>query len=453
MATSFFGGFQRGFERGVPLGVSEARQARAEQRDERLSELQARTAERQNTIQSISAFNTVMGLPSGPVRDFALRQVGEAFGLSKDFIQTIRKADQQQSQEIRSMMAGLGLSGMPGSAMQRLINDPVAFTEFLSQRETQQRLSSILNPGQQRVLSEPRRTPTQTPAATPPQELGPPMMPGGAVTPFELREPIVQGERGTLPPIQTPVQAPGGQAPGPTALAVAQQPPAAPVQSGLERRRDMLQQRLDALERLDITQPGVDTAIDNTRAALNDTRAAIRQQGDVKRQTSRALRGEFNRLTADFRTLTDSIGRIESIMKRPSPAGDIALVFSFMKINDPTSTVREGEAATVRNAAGVPARLRTMYNRLLAGDSLDQTVREDVANQARGLYAESLQRHNQLRNQYQALARRQGIDPQDVVLEFRRPTGNPRQESTGPARTSTGLSPGARRDINNLLNQ
>ena len=42
----------------------------------------------------------------------------------------------------------------------------------------------------------------------------------------------------------------------------------------------------------------------------------------------------------------------------------MALIFGFMKTQDPTSTVREGEFATAENARGmVGPHVRRMYNR------------------------------------------------------------------------------------------
>jgi hypothetical protein len=48
---------------------------------------------------------------------------------------------------------------------------------------------------------------------------------------------------------------------------------------------------------------------------------------------------------------------------------DIGVVYSYMKMLDPGSTVREGEAATAQNSPGVEERIRNMYNRALTTDA------------------------------------------------------------------------------------
>ena len=60
-------------------------------------------------------------------------------------------------------------------------------------------------------------------------------------------------------------------------------------------------------------------------------------------------------------------GKIQKETDKPSPASDMALIFGFMKLLDPTSTVREGEYATVQNATGIPGRVTNAYNNAIDG--------------------------------------------------------------------------------------
>jgi hypothetical protein len=73
-------------------------------------------------------------------------------------------------------------------------------------------------------------------------------------------------------------------------------------------------------------------------------------------------------------------------------AGDMALVFNYMKMLDPGSTVREGEYANAQNAAGVPDKARNMYNKIINGTLLGEegdkeaTQRRDFRNQADNIF-------------------------------------------------------------------
>jgi hypothetical protein len=54
-----------------------------------------------------------------------------------------------------------------------------------------------------------------------------------------------------------------------------------------------------------------------------------------------------------------------------------------MKVLDPGSTVREGEFANAQNAAGVPDRIRNLFNNWSKGQRLDENQRQDFITQAK----------------------------------------------------------------------
>lgn len=130
------------------------------------------------------------------------------------------------------------------------------------------------------------------------------------------------------------------------------------------------------------------------------------------------LRKEFTRASQDFVQVRDAFQRIEASAAEPSAAGDVALVFNFMKALDPGSVVREGEFATARNAAGVPERVRNTFNRLLSGEQLTPEQRADFVQQARNLARVMLRSQRRLEQQFAAIAERSGLPPEDVVVDF-----------------------------------
>lgn len=73
----------------------------------------------------------------------------------------------------------------------------------------------------------------------------------------------------------------------------------------------------------------------------------------------------------------------------PSPAGDVAMIFAFMKMIDPGSVVRESEFATAANTGSIPTRVWSLYNRIVTGERLTVTQRADFAKQARNMAVET----------------------------------------------------------------
>lgn len=129
------------------------------------------------------------------------------------------------------------------------------------------------------------------------------------------------------------------------------------------------------------------------------------------------LRKEVHNTNKEYSIIRDSANKIEAIAKAPSAASDMALVFSFMKILDPTSVVRETEYATAQNAAGVPDRIQNIWNKVLAGEFLTEKQRLDFLSQARTLAKTQTTQYQKSLGQYRGVAERLGVDPKNVILD------------------------------------
>jgi len=128
------------------------------------------------------------------------------------------------------------------------------------------------------------------------------------------------------------------------------------------------------------------------------------------------LRKEFQGQTKDFRDVRDAFVRIQSSAKSPSAAGDLAMVFNYMKLLDPGSVVRESEFATAENARGVPEGIRNVYNKVMKGERLTPNQRRDFLNRAQQLYSGQEGTFKTLGNRYRGIAERAGLDPGSVVI-------------------------------------
>jgi hypothetical protein len=113
-------------------------------------------------------------------------------------------------------------------------------------------------------------------------------------------------------------------------------------------------------------------------------------------------------LRKDFNTSSEYYGEAKQFWtdvvnySKPeqSSAADLALVFSYMKMLDPDSVVREGEQMQVRGLGGIGAEARGLLSRLGIGVEgtydggmliIDPTVREDIRNAAAVRFADLTQ--------------------------------------------------------------
>lgn len=130
-----------------------------------------------------------------------------------------------------------------------------------------------------------------------------------------------------------------------------------------------------------------------------------------------ALRNEWasHQVTKSTVVVADAFEKIKGAAERKTAAGDVSLIFGNMKINDPGSTVREGEFATAENSAGVPERVRALYNRVLTGERLSDAQREDFVKTSEVLYRVHADRQEAVNEQFLGIAAQRGLDPKNII--------------------------------------
>jgi hypothetical protein len=169
-------------------------------------------------------------------------------------------------------------------------------------------------------------------------------------------------------------------------------------------------------------------------ADLQKKEAEARKATDtgVNFETEKKLRDEYVGQTKDFKTIQSAWRSIKTSGGEPSAAGDMSLIFGYMKLLDPGSTVREGEYANAQNAGGVPDRVVASYNKLLNGQILSDSQRKDFLGQAKKQYDSRRGEYGELKKSYTSLAKEYGLEPKRVVVEFDMPeeitTGQAQQD-------------------------
>jgi hypothetical protein len=130
------------------------------------------------------------------------------------------------------------------------------------------------------------------------------------------------------------------------------------------------------------------------------------------------LADDYRTDSKDFISRSESFGTVRAASKDSSPAGDLSMIFAYMKMLDPGSVVREGEFATAQNTAGVPDRVRNAYNRVISGERLSPAQRADFLSQARNIYTTAKERQGRIRKTYADRASRFGIPAEHVVMDY-----------------------------------
>ena len=120
----------------------------------------------------------------------------------------------------------------------------------------------------------------------------------------------------------------------------------------------------------------------------------------------------------DFDQIAQAYGRISASAAEPSPAGDISLIFNYMKMLDPNSVVRESEFATAAKAGSFGEVVKAAIQNIEEGTLLTPLQRQDFVSRAKRLYQAQEEGYDQIRNKYIEDAVSMGL-PEDILPDFR----------------------------------
>ena len=150
-----------------------------------------------------------------------------------------------------------------------------------------------------------------------------------------------------------------------------------------------------------------------------------------------ALRKEFLAQSSDYQTVRDSYTRVLKSTEDPTPAGDLSLIFNYMKMLDPGSVVRESEFQTAASAGSYGDRIQAAVQRGLSGERLTDDMRSDFLNKSEALFKGMEEQHTKREDTYRGIAVNNGLNPDMVVTDIRMPITEEEETITAPGQNPT----------------
>lgn len=149
--------------------------------------------------------------------------------------------------------------------------------------------------------------------------------------------------------------------------------------------------------------------------------AADRAQKKDFGQTG-SLRDDYNRdlKQINFPDISSSAARITTAAKNPTPAGDLSVIYSYMKMLDPGSVVRESEFRVAETARPMLERVGLNWNAVKSvweGKKLTDSSRADFVNKAGALYESAASQKKEIDTHYRGIAERNKLNPQDIIRD------------------------------------
>jgi len=139
--------------------------------------------------------------------------------------------------------------------------------------------------------------------------------------------------------------------------------------------------------------------------------------GDIEQ----SLRKEFTTASKDFVQIRDSFTRINATAQNPSPAGDLAFIFNYMKMLDPGSVVRESEFRTAADAQEFMERkgfTSDALKRIWVGERLSDAARQDFLSKSREIFDGMAALQGKNEETFRRLATDRNINPDNVAIDL-----------------------------------
>jgi hypothetical protein len=148
-----------------------------------------------------------------------------------------------------------------------------------------------------------------------------------------------------------------------------------------------------------------------TKAEAEAAAAAPPKYGDAAGPLSDNFRSEqtvqdWNEIEPHYEHITQAA---------QGTAGDITVLYGFMKMLDPGGKVTQGEPAMVADASSLLGRIQLLYNKALAGGALSPDVRKGIEVEAQKMAKVAFDRYSGTYTDYSARGGQYNLKPEDYL--------------------------------------
>jgi hypothetical protein len=198
-----------------------------------------------------------------------------------------------------------------------------------------------------------------------------------------------------------------------------------------ERQKWMDKKNAPDVATLDAVGKRIVLSDSNLRPGMPEFQERYRQLTDEAEKEARGYKQDQRKidLTTTLRTKleTHPIYRDMLVLEQQAPkvlnappdaAGDLSLIYGIVTMQDPGSSVKDAEFKLANDSGGVPGWIIGGYKELTGQGRLSDTTRARFKAEASRLVMSQRKLAEPIIKNYQRIATRYGLDPEDVVLDL-----------------------------------
>lgn len=162
--------------------------------------------------------------------------------------------------------------------------------------------------------------------------------------------------------------------------------------------------------------------------------AALEKQGGIPKEKlfdlEMNMRKDITSRTKNYWEAVDANSKLQTAAQDSSGAGDIALVYSFMKMLDPGSVVRETEFATAARVSGLLQELKNKAKKLKSGEFLSPAERKKYAQLSSQFMQSTEKLRNRIIKEYDPAIKNYGLNKENIIGAEPQAETPPQQQTT-----------------------
>lgn len=198
-------------------------------------------------------------------------------------------------------------------------------------------------------------------------------------------------------------------------------------QSGQSDDLGSLDARIQQITALIANAPDAESRqrAESVLGTLRDKRNAIvagaNRKDDIARKAEADLFDQGNRLRKDYmadikdyRTYGQNLSNLLSYARQGNGVSDVALLYAFNKMLDPTSVVREGEFRNAQSTEGLPTQVANYLQQIRSGERLSPSQRADIVRTGLAVFAEREKEQRGIEAYYRNMMTGLGIAPKTI---------------------------------------
>jgi len=143
------------------------------------------------------------------------------------------------------------------------------------------------------------------------------------------------------------------------------------------------------------------------------------EPGKLLREDEKEFRTMYSTspIVKDFNSSQTNINKVIEGAAADNAAGDHAVIFGYLKILDPNSTVREGEFLTVEQSRGLTDNVKALFEKTRTGNRLTPEQRREFTDGAINGFQTQQASLDAYREQIGDIAKKKGIDQENIFID------------------------------------